>query len=271
MPLTAFHFTAKQEKYIDARLRGLNVTQATIAAGYSKRTAGVIGAKLAKNVKVCDEIRRRQQWLAKDAAPEAVTPKQIVRQLYAEAFSNIFDIVQIKDGHLQFAVQDSAGLHPLVQAGVASISESRHGEIRVKLMPRHHALEQLAKYLGLDLAGQQGKDEFEKMNGLRQAALSDPIASELVLRLAERLAGLGNETIDAASTPAGLATPQSTQPAPEVPPPGDEPVPLSPASNQAENADPPVADDALVAKYLRLRPKPNGESPRVVGTPPGAP
>jgi hypothetical protein len=85
------------------------------------------------------------------------------------------------------------------------------------------------------------------MNAWRQAALNDPVAAELVLKLAERLAGRSNaagaQTIDHAATADTTQAPAA--PAPETPPTGDEadaPAPPSPVASAP--ADPPPGDEA---------------------------
>lgn len=53
--------TDKQKRFVDEYLIDCNATQAAIRAGYNKKTAGQIGARLFKNVKISEAIQKRMK------------------------------------------------------------------------------------------------------------------------------------------------------------------------------------------------------------------
>lgn len=59
--------TAKQQRFIDEYLVDLNATQAAIRAGYSEKTARVIGPENLSKPAVASEVARRQAKLAEKA------------------------------------------------------------------------------------------------------------------------------------------------------------------------------------------------------------
>ena len=62
---------AKQERFVDEYIKSLNATQAAIKAGYSKNTAGAIGARLLKNVNVSNAVKKRLDNIKSDSIADA--------------------------------------------------------------------------------------------------------------------------------------------------------------------------------------------------------
>lgn len=58
--------TAKQELFISEYMKDLNATQAAIRAGYSEKTAGVIGDENLKKPYIKSEVERRLSERAKN-------------------------------------------------------------------------------------------------------------------------------------------------------------------------------------------------------------
>lgn len=74
--------TRRQQRFVDEYLIDLNATQAAIRAGYSKATAGQLGAQLLKNLKVLSAIQKAQDARSKRTN---VTADWVIARLMAEA------------------------------------------------------------------------------------------------------------------------------------------------------------------------------------------
>lgn len=59
--------TDKQKRFVDEYLIDCNATQAAIRAGYSEKTAEVIGSRLLRNVKVSEVIQKQMNDKRKEA------------------------------------------------------------------------------------------------------------------------------------------------------------------------------------------------------------
>lgn len=66
--------TAKQRAFADAVIAGMEHREAAIAAGYSERTAGPQGSRLAKNPKVAAFIKKYKKAGAAKPPPAPVQP-----------------------------------------------------------------------------------------------------------------------------------------------------------------------------------------------------
>ncbi len=73
---------ARQERFVHAYLADPNATRAAQAAGYSQKTAHVIGHNLLKNVKVATHLSEAQAQAAEAAG---ITAEEVLRGLVGEA------------------------------------------------------------------------------------------------------------------------------------------------------------------------------------------
>lgn len=64
-------FTPKQKRFCDEYLVDMNVTQAAIRAGYSKKTAHVIGNENLKKPYIAEYIRKRMEKLERSTVADA--------------------------------------------------------------------------------------------------------------------------------------------------------------------------------------------------------
>lgn len=89
--------TPKQARFVDEYLIDLNATQAAIRAGYSKKTAGVIGDENLKKPYIQEFIRERMK--AREKRTE-ITQDRVLQELARIAF---FDIRRLyaEDGSLK--------------------------------------------------------------------------------------------------------------------------------------------------------------------------
>lgn len=62
---------AKQKRFVDEYIKSLNATQAAIEAGYSKKTAGAIGSRLLKDVKISTAIKNRINNIESESIADA--------------------------------------------------------------------------------------------------------------------------------------------------------------------------------------------------------
>ena len=63
--------TPKQERFVSEYIKDLNATQAAIKAGYSEKTAGAIGSRLLKDVKISAEVKKRLEDIKSDSIADA--------------------------------------------------------------------------------------------------------------------------------------------------------------------------------------------------------
>lgn len=83
--------TARNEAFVHHYLESLNATQAAIKAGYSAETAGSIGSRLLKNVKVAAAIA---QGMALRSMRTEFTQDQVLRELGRIGFSDMRQFVR---------------------------------------------------------------------------------------------------------------------------------------------------------------------------------
>ena len=158
--------TAKQQQFVREYLVDYNATQAAIRAGYSAKTAQVIGAENIKKPMVAAEIRRLGQ---KTAQKLEITRESIMRELAAVGFACVTDFVSVETESAT-----KLGIHPLTgevvnlpggcrqtvritntcdlpagkAAALAGIKQGANG-IEVRLHDKVRALELLGKAVGV--------------------------------------------------------------------------------------------------------------------------
>lgn len=136
--------TPKQEKFINEYVKELNATQAAIKAGYSKKTAGVIGANLLKNVKVSEEIKKRLGDIKSDSIAEAKEVLEyFTRVMRRQEKEQI--VVTLKDEQANWVLGDDGHY----RKNTVKTERVEVVEINSKLSDANTAAIQLAKRYGL--------------------------------------------------------------------------------------------------------------------------
>lgn len=161
----ADRLTPKQQQFVREYLIDFNATQAAIRAGYSPKTAQVIGAENLKKPMVAAEIQRLGE---KTAQKLEITRESVMRELAAIGFARATDFV-----HVETEPASKLGIHPITggvinvpggyyqsvritdtddlpedkAAALAGIKQGANG-IEVKLHDKVRALELLGKALG---------------------------------------------------------------------------------------------------------------------------
>lgn len=151
--------TPKRQRFVNEYLKDLNATQAAIRAGYSKRTAYVIGPRLKEEpeVKAAIEaaIARRNKRLEVDQ-------DKIVRELAKVAMADIKDYLSFRTEKTQVGVDDEGSpvfdYKPVIELVpsenvdgtiIQEVSLSQKGIFTFRLQDKLKALELLARHLGM--------------------------------------------------------------------------------------------------------------------------
>lgn len=147
--------TLEQKQFVDEFLVDLNATQAYRRAfpGTSYGSAGVLAARMLKNVRVAKEVKAARKALSKRTQ---ITAEKVLREYARIAFSDIGDLFT-PDGRLASAKSIplearraissvKVGRQKTTRMGETEIEES---EIEYKLWPKTEALSKLFNHLGL--------------------------------------------------------------------------------------------------------------------------
>ena len=130
----------KQKFFVEYYLQTWNATQSAIKAGYSKRSAGVIGYENLTKPQIAEEIQRRIDDVV-------MTSNEVLTNLSDIARSNVESLMDINDrGQLTFnfkRAQAEGKLHL-----IKSIIPTAYGT-KVELHDRMKALELIGKHNGL--------------------------------------------------------------------------------------------------------------------------
>lgn len=150
----------RQDIFVDEYLIDLNATQAAIRAGYSVKSAAIIGHENLRKPNIAAAIQKRMQARAKNLE---VSAERVLAELAKLAYSNIDDFVDTESYDLP--VIDMKGLTRDQLAAVSEITvdtryefEGRGADrecvgtvdkVKFKLYDKKAALTDLAKHLGL--------------------------------------------------------------------------------------------------------------------------
>lgn len=85
--------TDRQQRFVDEYLIDLNATQAAIRAGYSKKTADVVGWQLLRKTLVSEAIAEKQQRLQ---VKTEVTAERVVRELWNIVTADPNEIAELR-------------------------------------------------------------------------------------------------------------------------------------------------------------------------------
>lgn len=145
----------RRAKFITAYLATLNATQAAIAAGFSRRTAGAQGSRLLKHVDVVDALAKVKTTALKRTG---ITANRVLDELFELGFSDIRNYRVDDEGNLAPA----EGKPEAVMAAVSSIKRkvrvttdattknvTREYEIEFRLWDKPGALKLAGRHVGL--------------------------------------------------------------------------------------------------------------------------
>lgn len=143
--------TDKQKRFVAEYLVDLNATAAAIRAGYSEKTACEQGSRLLANVKVQEEIQKRQKGLQRKLE---ITQERVLQELASIAFANGADFVTVnRNGLLDIKATTDVPREKL--PAIAGIKYNQTG-VEIKLHDKVRALELLGKHLGVFATGGGG-------------------------------------------------------------------------------------------------------------------
>lgn len=174
--------TAKQQCFIEEYLVDLNATQAAIRAGYSKKTAYIIGDENLKKPKIAAAI---QAAMSKRSERTEITQDQVVRELARIGFSDLRKVMTPGGALLSPHDWDDDTAASIAAIEVVTVhrgDEDENGNKvperihKIKTWDKNSALEKLAKHLGMlntkvDITHTiKEKDDAELIHDLRRAA-----------------------------------------------------------------------------------------------------
>ena len=167
----AMKITPKQERFIKEYLVDLNATAAAIRAGYSEKTAHMIGFENLKKPEIIEKLRATQEALSKEIKVEI---KRVILELCCLSFYNVQDMFD-EENNLR-SVRDMpeqtaraiTGVEETVQERVVRTSEEetvvrRTRKLKYKLGKKDSALDKLARHLGVYLENNKQQPERIKM------------------------------------------------------------------------------------------------------------
>jgi phage terminase small subunit len=143
----AKNLTPKQKRFADEYLVDLNATQASIRAGYNKKTARSIGAENLTKPDIQEYLQKCQS--AREQRTE-ITQDRVIKELAAIGFANITNYAQVirQDDSTLVEIVPTDELTEDQKSAVSSIKGTQFG-IEIKLNDKIRALELLGKHLGV--------------------------------------------------------------------------------------------------------------------------
>lgn len=137
----------KQQRFVDEYLIDLNATQAAIRAGYSVKTAEVIGFENLRKPKIAGAIAEQ---MAERSKRTGVNQDRIVLELAKIAFVNASDVINSDDATIKAgATADDTAAIQSVKVKVIPTKEGEGVEREIRLNDKLKALELLGKHLGM--------------------------------------------------------------------------------------------------------------------------
>ncbi len=136
----------KQKRFVHEYLVDLNATQAAIRAGYSKKTAEVIGYENLRKPQIAEEIAKQQEKLQSKLE---ITQQKVLEELASIAFANGTDFVSVTSNGL-INVKATSKVPKEKLPAIAGIKYTANGlGVEIKLHDKVRALELLGKHLGV--------------------------------------------------------------------------------------------------------------------------
>lgn len=173
--------TPKQQRFVDEYLVDLNATQASIRAGYSKKTATAQGSRLLMNAKVQAAV---SNGVKKQAARTEINADWLLNRLVAEAnadYADLYnekgDLKAVKDWPLVWRQGLVAGLETEeIRVEGAAIGLTR----KVKVSDRLKRLELIGRHVAVgafaDKHEHTGKDGAPLLPELDKVAFAKRLA-----------------------------------------------------------------------------------------------
>lgn len=178
--------TEKQKRFVAEYLVNLNATQAAIKAGYSEKTAEVIGYENLRKPQIAEAIDRAM----KDRQQRTeITQDAVLKELARVAFANGADFAKVVCKEVPTTVVDGEGNIQTVlkrqqfvelaateelpadkRAAISGIKEGKYG-IEVSSYDKVRALELLGKHLGLfdGKGGQTSGSENNLLDAIKRS------------------------------------------------------------------------------------------------------
>lgn len=145
--------SAKQRRFIDEYLLDLNATQAAIRAGYSVKTASVIGCENLTKPKIATAIEQAQRQRAEQTG---ITQERVLEEVALLAFSDLTHYTVSDNGDVQLMAGAPAGAMRAVQSIKRRITERGSGddhcitrEVEIKLWDKPGPLKLAGQHVGL--------------------------------------------------------------------------------------------------------------------------
>lgn len=135
--------TDRQVRFVEEYVIDKNATQAALRAGYSKKTAGVIGNENLKKPEIAAAIK---VLLGKMAEESGISAERVLKEYAKIAFAEMSDFANWNGKTIK--LKDSKELTSEQRAAVAEVTQTQSG-LKVKLHDKKGALDSLARHLGL--------------------------------------------------------------------------------------------------------------------------
>lgn len=150
--------TEKQKRFVQEYFVDFNATQAAIRAGYSEKSAEVIGYENLRKPQIAAEIKKQQDRLQSKLA---ITQEKVLAELAAIAFANGADFASVNANGL-IAIKATSQVPKEKLPAIAGIKYTNRGMgVEIKLHDKVRALELLGKHLGVFDRQQGGTDPQE--------------------------------------------------------------------------------------------------------------
>ena len=183
---TGVGLTNKQLRFVEEYLVDLNTTDAARRAGYSAKTAGVIGYENLTKPHIAAEI---QGAMNRRSERVEITADRVLKELAKIGFSSLRDMVAW--GPQGVTMKPSDELTPEQAACVAEVSQTvteHGGTTRFKLHDKATALSKIALHLGMFKNQVDANWQVTTIHDPGRDKLSDAQLAELIA-LAEAAAG----------------------------------------------------------------------------------
>jgi phage terminase small subunit len=145
--------TPKQERFIEEYLIDLNATQAAIRAGYSEKTAAVIGVENLKKPNIQQAI---QNAIDKRSKRTKITQDMVLEEIAKLSFSNMLDYMTVASDGLAYVDLSKLTREQAAAIQEITIDEYTEGKgedardvkkVKVKLADKKGSLELLGRHL----------------------------------------------------------------------------------------------------------------------------
>ncbi|MDU4393264.1 MAG: terminase small subunit [Acinetobacter ursingii] len=181
------NLTPKQQRFVEEYLIDLNATQAAIRAGYSEKTAAVIGAENLIKPNIAKAIEEAQN---KRSERTEITQDRVLQELAKIGFSNMLDYMTITEGG--DLVHDFSALTRDQAAAISEVVVEEYAEgrdedkrevkkIKFKLSDKRAALVDMGRHLGMF------KDKIEHSGKVDLNAVSDDVLDKRIKELESKV------------------------------------------------------------------------------------